>query len=1065
MATRNLGVGIKVNEAQVKAELDKLQKMITSAIGNMPGGFNAVTQAIQKQKDEMSRLTDQVGKMTDAIEKHITSQEKMQKGMGRSLMDILHLRQGISGYIKDVETMIAIQARWYAARAILGVPVAALKTGVTAIADIDQARGTLLRYSALEQEIGAAQRRITEDLVTHARTLAVNLPVSLDNIVKAADRLRAAGLDIDTVRASLESFVKVAVAFPEIEQERFTTAIVGFLNTFRNTPGLREMENDAERIKAILEKVTKALAIGVIAPKDVGVLIQHLGQMSQAAGFSIDQMMALSVMITNLGVKAGPAGRAMRGLIDSFSTPKGMEALESINVRLDKTKTIAEQLPTIIKGLREAVGTGGAGMTLGAMEFLREIAPTERRSVLIALIRELEQYDKYTKSIANSHGALDRTSSVMTNTLKGLWEILKNVTKEILAMGTSSELLNYGLQGLILSLKVVGTVMGGWIGILTTVWDLLKQVIAPFQELSFGAGAAFQTLMETKSPTAFFKTLGASMYDAGKAVLDIDLEKSLNKGSESINRIMKILWGGTNVKAPAQAPGIADFLKNFLGGGDSGRQYVNEHNSRLIALEKQMLRDQLSILKSGYSLQNAVLDDHYKRGYLQAHEYYAQKLALTEAELKAEIDAETKGYQQIQDEIDAKYAHDIAAVEDKYRNEKNREELQAKEVSALWKVWDKEREGAKSAHEARMTQIETKGEADRLKENRTAYEKQIQLANEYYRHLETMGGIKARDLSDQELAMFDRQAKNSQWLYDRRYISAKWYYSNEVLNAQYVEKVKNKLAEDEYVNWLMGQSAKIMAMEGHYEEEQKFDRENTERLAENESRRLANHREYLAKRIDLDLQARDDIQDIWEQTGAAGVVAHTAGALSRDYGNVARNIESATTSMAQTMTSALGNFLDVTSDRFMKWGDLVTGIIQDITNELIRSAIIRPFVGMVMVSSYFSPNQAVPGVEGGVPKTASYVPGRASGGPVSAGDMYWVGERGPELFVPGNSGSIVPGGMTVNIQMNNTTGLPLKLKQTGQRVDEKTKVRTIIMDLSMHDLEFQRFLKGMVQNG
>jgi hypothetical protein len=33
-------------------------------------------------------------------------------------------------------------------------------------------------------------------------------------------------------------------------------------------------------------------------------------------------------------------------------------------------------------------------------------------------------------------------------------------------------------------------------------------------------------------------------------------------------------------------------------------------------------------------------------------------------------------------------------------------------------------------------------------------------------------------------------------------------------------------------------------------------------------------------------------------------------------------------------------------------------------------------------------------------------PGRATGGPVSPGRPYWVGERGPELFVPTTSGSV-----------------------------------------------------------
>jgi hypothetical protein len=45
--------------------------------------------------------------------------------------------------------------------------------------------------------------------------------------------------------------------------------------------------------------------------------------------------------------------------------------------------------------------------------------------------------------------------------------------------------------------------------------------------------------------------------------------------------------------------------------------------------------------------------------------------------------------------------------------------------------------------------------------------------------------------------------------------------------------------------------------------------------------------------------------------------------------------------------------------------------------------------------------------------------GRAVGGPVSSNTPYMVGERGPELFVPNGSGSIVPnnklggGGVTV----------------------------------------------------
>lgn len=65
-------------------------------------------------------------------------------------------------------------------------------------------------------------------------------------------------------------------------------------------------------------------------------------------------------------------------------------------------------------------------------------------------------------------------------------------------------------------------------------------------------------------------------------------------------------------------------------------------------------------------------------------------------------------------------------------------------------------------------------------------------------------------------------------------------------------------------------------------------------------------------------------------------------------------------------------------------------------------------------------------VSGGVMKVLDplgLLPGRASGGPVTGGSPYMVGEKGPELFVPNQSGTIVPnqsvaGNTTVNVNVN-----------------------------------------------
>ena len=68
-------------------------------------------------------------------------------------------------------------------------------------------------------------------------------------------------------------------------------------------------------------------------------------------------------------------------------------------------------------------------------------------------------------------------------------------------------------------------------------------------------------------------------------------------------------------------------------------------------------------------------------------------------------------------------------------------------------------------------------------------------------------------------------------------------------------------------------------------------------------------------------------------------------------------------------------------------------------------------------------------------------PGRATGGPVSPGRAYMVGERGPELFVPTSSGHVAAverGGareVRIAITVNAASGeAPAALAQSGRQV-------------------------------
>lgn len=122
--------------------------------------------------------------------------------------------------------------------------------------------------------------------------------------------------------------------------------------------------------------------------------------------------------------------------------------------------------------------------------------------------------------------------------------------------------------------------------------------------------------------------------------------------------------------------------------------------------------------------------------------------------------------------------------------------------------------------------------------------------------------------------------------------------------------------------------------------------------------------------------------------------------FAEDAGNYAKMGEQAFSSFATNMERALDNFVKTGKLNFK---DFAASVIQDLIRIQLRAqatALLRQATGAIMgaYSSY---------TQGDISKGISYQ-GRASGGPVSAGETYTVGEKGPELFVPNRSGTIIP---------------------------------------------------------
>lgn len=108
------------------------------------------------------------------------------------------------------------------------------------------------------------------------------------------------------------------------------------------------------------------------------------------------------------------------------------------------------------------------------------------------------------------------------------------------------------------------------------------------------------------------------------------------------------------------------------------------------------------------------------------------------------------------------------------------------------------------------------------------------------------------------------------------------------------------------------------------------------------------------------------------------------------------------------MSSAIENF--VRTGKF-SIKDFTKSVIQDMlimNMKLQAMALVRGLLG----SFFAGPGIGITSGDSALSATGAAIMGRrASGGPVSGGSAYLVGERGPEIFMPSGSGTIIPNNM------------------------------------------------------
>ncbi|MGB1979006.1 MAG: hypothetical protein ACPHNW_15495, partial [Pseudoalteromonas tetraodonis] len=151
-------------------------------------------------------------------------------------------------------------------------------------------------------------------------------------------------------------------------------------------------------------------------------------------------------------------------------------------------------------------------------------------------------------------------------------------------------------------------------------------------------------------------------------------------------------------------------------------------------------------------------------------------------------------------------------------------------------------------------------------------------------------------------------------------------------------------------------------------------------------------------------------------------------------------------------------------------------VIASLTQMLVQYYITKPLFDLITGSFGGGGNTTVPkttptsSVNSAIGRHSYMAPpsGRAIGGSVQSGKPYMVGERGAELFVPNQQGSIIPndalqgGGTVVNQTINVTTGVQSTVRAEIQNLMPQITeaAKAAVADARMRGGSYSKAIRG-----
>ena len=212
--TRDLKVGVKVNKEQVKAEFEQLKNMIQSTFKGVPQSVTKLSNALKAQSDAAKNLTQTTSQLKTKMNELVEGNRKVADSQKQNLQNLMHLNEGIKGYIMGMTNLLAIQARWYGAKAVLfavfEAPQSFIKSGLEYTTLLDTWNAKLLRWGASSGQVTEQAKKDISGLLMEMRKTVLEIPIDFEKLGEAVEGFIGAGIDPTIIKEMTKNIAALA---------------------------------------------------------------------------------------------------------------------------------------------------------------------------------------------------------------------------------------------------------------------------------------------------------------------------------------------------------------------------------------------------------------------------------------------------------------------------------------------------------------------------------------------------------------------------------------------------------------------------------------------------------------------------------------------------------------------------------------------------------------------------------------------------------------------------------------------------------------------------------------